>query len=305
MDERPKIVVIAGMTATGKSDLAVAIARKFNGEIVSADSRQVYRGLDLGTGKIRKREMRGVPHHLLDIADPRRAYSVSRFQNAGRKAVADILRRGKLPVIVGGTGFYIDSLVYDIRFPAVKPDYTLRKKLDRQTTGQLVLELKNIDPKRVESIDTKNRVRLIRAIEIATLYGPVEPLTTSTPYDPLWVGLTCNRDILQERVSARLKKRIRAGMLKEFENLHKNGLSYARMEALGLEYRFGSRLLRKLVTRREFEEQLTNEIMRYAKRQMTWFKRKSAIHWITLDKTNEAIDLVAEFLQNNTIHSTP
>lgn len=292
-----KIVVIVGMTATGKSDLAVRLARVFNGEVVSADSRQVYRGLDLGTGKITRREMRGVPHHMLDVADPKRPYNAARFQKNGRKIISDILRRGKIPIIVGGTGFYIDALVYDIDFPAVAPNFRLRKKLEKLSTEELLQHLQKLDPKRAKEIDVKNRVRLIRAIEIATLFGLVRPLTKKTPYDVLWLGLRTNDADLRERIAIRLKKRLRAGMIQEFSRLHKGGLSYRRMEELGLEYRFGARLLQGKLSRKVFETELAKEIRRYAKRQMTWFRKNPNIIWFTPENTFAIEAVVRDFLQ--------
>lgn len=296
MHTPPKVVVIVGTTATGKSDLAVALARRFHGEVVSADSRQVYRGLDLGTGKITKSEMRGVPHHMLDVVDPRRPYSAARFQREARKAIRGILRRGKLPIIVGGTGFYIDALIFDMEFPRVKPDFALRRRLEKLSLDELVSRLRALDPKRLETIDAKNRVRLVRAIEIATLYGPVKPLTISSPFDALWIGLTADKETFKERVKLRIHKRIRRGMFKEFERLHLDGLSYRRMEELGLEYRHGARYLRGEIDRETFIADLTRDILRYAKRQMTWFKRNTDIHWLSIENLGSAADLVAGFL---------
>ena len=224
-DEKPKVIAIVGPTATGKSDLAVVLAKQYGGEIISADSRQVYRGLDIGSGKVTKKEMQGIPHHLLDVADPKRVYSVARFQRDGRKAIAGILKRGKIPIVVGGTGFYVDALLLDMQFPNVKPDLTLRKKFETLTTEELFCKLETLDPRRAEEIDEHNRVRLIRALEIATLYGPVAPLTTSSPYDIYWIGIRAETDALKERIALRLKKRMRSGMIAEFKFLHEQGLS--------------------------------------------------------------------------------
>ena len=167
----PKIIAIVGPTASGKSDLAVKIARKYNGEIISADSRQVYRGLNIGTGKITKHEMLGVPHHLLDVADPKKRFTVADFKTLADKAIADISSRGKLPIICGGTGLYIDILTSGFVLPDVPPNPTLRKKLGQKTAAQLFVILKKLDPKRAENIDQTNSVRLIRAIEIAKVFG--------------------------------------------------------------------------------------------------------------------------------------
>ena len=289
MERKPKILAVVGPTATGKSDLAVALARRFGGEIVSADSRQVYRGLDLGTGKIGRSEMRGVPHHLLDVADPKRVYSVARFQRDGRKAIAGILSRGKLPIVVGGTGFYIDALLLDMKFPEVKPDPRLRERLAKLSAAELFARLTALDPRRAEEIDRNNPVRLVRAIEIATHYGPVAPVTTSSPYDIVWLGLRTDRETLAERIASRLAKRMRRGMRAEFARLREGGLSARRMEALGLEYRYGSRLISGGITKEEFMTSLAREILRYAKRQMTWWKRNADIRWFDVVTDVDAI----------------
>lgn len=294
MEQKPRIIVIVGPTATGKSDLAVELAKKYNGEIISADSRQVYRGLDIGSGKISKKEMRGIPHFLLDIASPKQSYTATKYKRDGKRAIDEIIKRNKLPIIVGGTGFYIDTLVYDLEFPNVKPDRDLRTSLAKKSADELFAMLKKLDKKRARTIDQHNRVRLIRAIEIAKQFGEITPLKTTSPYDPLWIGLTCENTIMKERISERLKKRMKQGMVREFTQLHKNGLSYKRMEALGLEYRYGARLISKQINRKEFELQLVSEIAKYAKRQMTWFKRNKHIHWHDISNTGYLKDMVKD-----------
>ena len=272
----------------GKSDLGVLLAKHFGGEVVSADSRQVYRGLDIGSGKIAGKEMQGVEHHLLDIRDPKRTYSVAHFQRDARKVVRGILKRGKIPIVVGGTGFYLDALFTDMTLPKVKPDVALRKQLEMLKTNELITKLIAIDQRRADKIDTNNRVRLIRAIEIATHHGPVAPITTSSPYDVLYIGLrTSDNELLRERIMKRLAKRLRQGMLAEFKQLNQQGLSWKRMEMLGLEYRFGARLMQKQITKKEFIAQLSSEIYKYAKRQMTWFKRNKNIFWFDIKNVAE------------------
>ncbi len=279
--EKPNIIVILGPTATGKSDLAVSIAKKVGGEVISADSRQVYTGLDLGTGKITKKEKRGVPHHMLDVADPKREYSVARYTKEAKKIIKDILKRGKTPIICGGTGLYIDALVFNHTFPEVKPNKALRKILEKEPIETLVKRLRALDPQRLETIDQKNPVRLIRAIEIAETLGKVPALSPAdSPYDVTWIGLDTDTEILKERIEIRLKKRMKAGMLKEAEKLHTEGLSWKRMDALGLEYRYLAQLLKKEITREQFEQELALKILQYAKRQRTWFKRNKKIQWI-------------------------
>lgn len=276
----PKIIVIVGPTASGKSDLAVKIAKEKNGEVISADSRQVYKGLDIGSGKITKREMRGVFHHLLDVANPKKVFNVSDFKRLGQKAIGDILSRGKTPIIVGGTGFYIDALVYDMDIPEVPPNKSLREKLEKKSVEELFSELEILDPERASEIDAKNKVRLIRAIEIVDVLGKIPKVNKSEKFDIEWIGIDWPDEVLKERIRTRLLKRIKAGMIKEAENLHSKGLSYKRMEALGLEYRYMARYLKGEISRLEMISELETKIRQYSKRQRTWFKRNKNITWI-------------------------
>ncbi len=285
-----KILVILGPTATGKSDLAVKLARKYNGEIISADSRQVYKGLDIGTGKITKKEMRGVPHFMLDVVSPKKVFSVAEWKKQTEKIIADIISRGKLPVICGGTGFYIQSIVDDVILPEVPPNKILREKLERKTADELFLMLKKIDPRRAETIERENPVRLIRAIEIAIKLGKVPPLkpVSKMPFDILQIGLTLPFENLREKIHTRLISRMKKGMIAEAKNLHKNGLSWKRMRELGLEYRYLADLLENKLTNQELIKKLEIEIWHYAKRQITWFKRDKRIKWF---KSNQIKDI--------------
>jgi len=283
---KPVILVIVGPTASGKSDLAVTLAKKLNGEVVSADSRQVYTGLDIGTGKITTKEMRGVPHHLLDIADPKRTFTVVRYVKLADTAIQNILKRGKLPIVCGGTGFYIQALVDHIAFPEVPANKKLRKKLDSKTIPQLLAQLKKLDPKRFKQIsenesDRQNKRRIIRAIEVAkTRPADYELTEVESPYSPIFIGLNPPRDELRAKIRARLLKRLKAGMLDEARSLHRNGLSWKRMEDLGLEYRYMTRFLQGKISKEEMVEKLSIEIGKYAKRQMTWFGRDKRIKWL-------------------------
>lgn len=276
---QPKILVILGPTASGKSDLAVKLAKKMNGEVISADSRQVYRGMNIGTGKITKKEMSGIPHHLLDVADPKKVFSVDQYQKLAKRAIADILKRDKLPIICGGTGLYIDAVIDDFVLPQVPPNAKLRKNLAKKTVAELFTQLKKLDQKRAQNIDAKNPVRLIRAIEIAMALGQVPPLVKSQKYDCLKIGLNFDSKTLAEKIHLRLIKRLKAGMLAEVKNLHEQGVSWKRMESLGLEYRYLARFLQGKITKTEMIKQLENEIIKYAKRQMTWFKRDKKTKW--------------------------
>lgn len=298
--QKRKIIVIVGPTAVGKSALGVGLARKYSGEIISADSRQVYTGLDIGTGKITAREMKGVPHHLLDVANPKKQFSVAEYQALAREKIDDILFRGKLPIVVGGTGLYVQALVNDVSFPEVPPNLKLRKKLETKAVQEIFSILKKLDARRAKDIDPHNPRRLIRAIEIATTLGKVPPYKNSprTDINPLFVGLILSEEELKKRIAARLQSRINDGMLKEAKNLHTRGLTWKRMEELGLEYRYMSRHLRGLISREEMIMQLQSEIWRYAKRQMTWFKRNTEIKWFSPKQTAIIEGRVRNFLKS-------
>jgi tRNA dimethylallyltransferase len=279
MEEKPKILVVVGPTATGKSDLAVQLAKTFNGEVVSADSRQVYAGLDIGTGKVTAKEMAGIPHHMLSVVPPETIYSVSEYRDAAEKAITEILARGKLPIVCGGTGFYIQALVDGIQLPDVPPNPELRESLASFTTPALFEKLLLLDPDFASIVDKHNPHRLIRAIEIASVLGRVPALLRNPLYDPCFIGITCDLYTLRDRIHARLLARIDAGMVAEAMRLHDGGLTYERMELLGLEYRYLARHLKGNLSLDEMTLELEGEIMQYAKRQLTWFKRDDRIRW--------------------------
>ena len=277
---KPKVLVILGPTSSGKSALAVELARKFGGEVISADSRQVYRGLDIGTGKITKREMNGVPHHLLDEASPHRIFTADDFVNRARTAVRDVLKRGKLPIVAGGTGFYIDALVGRIVLPNVPPNKKLRVRLEKKSAAQLYALLKKKDPRRAKAIEPHHKRRLIRALEIAASIGK-SPTARSylAVYDAFWVGIVPPVKELEKKIAIRLFARIRQGMVAEAKRLHAAGLSYKRMEQLGLEYRSLARLLQGIITRKQMVEELNRSIRKYAIRQMRYWKRNKDVRW--------------------------
>lgn len=276
-----KIIVVAGPNASGKSDLGVQIAKKIGGEVISADSRQVYRGMDIGTGKTTKKEMAGIPHHLLSITSPKRGFNISHFKKLAEKKIKEIIARGHVPVIVGGTGFWTDTLVYDFNLPEVRPDKKLRAELEKQSVEKLFSRLKKLDPERADSIDRKNKRRLVRALEIVLLSKkPVPKLKKAPKYDTLFIGIKKDKKELESRIYKRLLKRLDRGMIEEVKKLHKSGVSWKRLDDFGLEYRFISRYLRGRLTYDEMVTQLFSAIKKYAKRQMTWFKRNKSINWV-------------------------
>jgi tRNA dimethylallyltransferase len=275
-----KIVVILGPTASGKTAYSIKLAKKINGEIISADSRQVYKGLDLGTGKVTKKEMSGIRHYLLNVADPKKKFTVHEYVKLAEKAIGDIISRGKVPIICGGTGFYIQALVDGLIIPEVPPNIKLRKKMEKMSIAKMLSILKKFDPKRYRTIDRNNPRRIIRAIEIATALGKVPLLKSVSKYDPEFIGITLPKEILRERIHKRLLDRLKAGMINEVRNLHTKGLSWKRMEELGLEYRFIARFLQNKITKEEMIKQLETASNQYAKRQMTWFKRDKRLRWM-------------------------
>ena len=292
--KKQPLVAIVGPTASGKSALAVGLARKFNGEIISADSRQVYRGLDIGTGKITKREQLGVPHHLIDVAEARRQFSVVDFQRLAKTAIQKIAEKNRIPFLVGGTGFWIDAVAYDLRLPQVPPNRKLRAILAAKSPAELMAELKRIDPRRAKTIEQKNPRRLIRAIEIAKAIGRAPELKKRSPYRMLWIGVKPDDKKLKRLIRRRLFKHIGAGMILEAEKLKKNALSWKRFYELGLEYRFLADYLRGQITKNELIGRLKTATRQYARRQMTWFNRNHSINWVK--NAEEAEKLARNFL---------
>ena len=295
--KKPKIVAVLGKTATGKSDLAVLLAQKWGGEVISADSRQIYRGLDLGSGKITKKEMRGIPHHLLDVTSPKKQFSVSEYKNLADKAIGEIISRGKLPIICGGTGLYIDAVLKNIVVPEVPPNKKLRKVLEKKTISQLFTILKKLDSRRAKEIDANNPRRLIRAIEIATALGSIPYLEVQPPsWDALKIGIDLPDEVLKKKVHARLLVRIKKGMVAEVKNLHKNGLSWKRLESLGLEYKYLALYLQNKITKNEMLLGIEKNTWQYAKRQATWFKRDREIKWFRPSEKVKISKEAGEFL---------
>ncbi len=304
-----KIIVIVGPTASGKSALAVSLAKKYsaqggpasgwNGaEIISADSRQVYKGLDIGSGKITASEMKNINHHLLDVVSPKKTFTAADFQRLGRKALKQIWLKNKLPIVCGGTGLYINSLILDYSIPQVRPRPELRKELEAKTTARLFTELKKFDPERAKNIDKNNRRRLIRALEITMTTGkPIPPLKIKTivpPENILWLGLQPETEILKNKIEKRLDQRLEHGLIEEVRCLHEQGLSWQKLEDFGLEYRWLAYFLQGKMDYDSMKNSLALEIRHYSKRQITWFRKNKEIHW--LKDYSEAEKLTNDFL---------
>lgn len=278
-----KIIVILGPTASGKSSTAIKLAQKFNGEIISADSRQIYRGMDIGSGKITPQEKALIPHYMLDIVSPKTDFSVTKFKKRADKYIEDILKRGNLAIICGGTGFWISAIVDNIVYPEVKPDWKLRKELEKESLEDLFEKLKKIDPQRAKTIDTKNKVRLIRAIEICQTLGsvPFKKEVINSKYDFLQIGILRDKEALHQRIKLNVEQRFKSGMIAEVENLKKSGLSWKKIESFGLSFKLIPQFIRgEIKTIPELKEKIYLAEKNYAKRQITWFKRDKRIKWI-------------------------
>jgi tRNA dimethylallyltransferase len=294
-----KLIVVAGPTATGKSDLGIKLAHQFNGEIISADSRQVYKGMDLGTGKVKTEPTEktndlekklgqclsgNVVHYLLDVADPKKEiFNMAKFQNLAYQAIDLILSKDKLPFLVGGTMLYIDAVVEG--FSSVgKKDESLRKDLQSKSLSDLKEILKKIDQRSFNRLDINNKYRLIRAIETKRLTGKsfLDAKTKSAPnFDYLKLVLNpFSREKLYQQIDKRVDIRLEEGMVEEIKQLHKNGLSYNRMDKLGLEYRYISRYLKGELKKDEMTKILKEKTHGYARRQLTWWRNDKEAIWI-------------------------
>lgn len=300
------IIVITGPTASGKSDCAVLVAQFLNralvdnktftgAEILSADSRQIYKLLNVYSNKTTPEEMRGIPHYGINIASPRRTFSVSQYQTYGRKVLRRMFRNRKLPIICGGTGYYIDSLLFESQFPEVKPNPELRKKLEKQSNEELFSQLQKLDPRRAETIDANNPHRLIRALEIVLSTGkPVPELVQNSPYDILMIGLKPNDEIIQKKLRKRIAKKLDA-MIAEVKHLHEQEhISFKQFEKIGMGYRLLAAFIQGKITKEQLSEQIYREEWHYVRRQMTWFRHYKNIAWI--EKQTEAIALAGKFI---------
>ena len=337
MDELPKIIVLLGPTASGKTDLGIILAKKFNGEIISADSRQVYRGMSVGTGKpngvwqdgqrqgilrvvypdprvgaqddgdvqddnARKREyiVEGVPHYLMDIIEPDEDFTLSDFKKMAEEKIWDILKRGKMPIIVGGTGLYVWSIVDNLDMPAVAPDAALRVELEKKSLEEQVKLLEEKDPETAKKIDLKNPRRVLRALEVCLDSGKsfVEQRKQAPPlFNALQIGLNWPRTEIYERIEKRIDGQIKDGWVGETEDLVKAGFDWKLPSMSGIGHKQLGEYLRGEKTLEKAIEEIKQKTRNYAKRQVTWFKRDKRIKWIDKNNLDEAIELVKNFIK--------
>ncbi|OGC88429.1 tRNA (adenosine(37)-N6)-dimethylallyltransferase MiaA [Candidatus Adlerbacteria bacterium RIFOXYC1_FULL_48_26] len=289
---KSKVIAVVGPTASGKTALGIFLAQKLKGEVISADSRQIYKGLAAIARVPDKKERAGIPHHLIEFASPKRLYSAGEFKKHAEKIIADIGKKKHVPIVVGGTGFYADSLLRGFSLPEVEPNKKLRASLAKKTPAQLFSMLKKLDAKTAARIDAKNPARLVRAIEIAKAIGNVPELISDSPYEVLWLGLRPTEAKHEKAIRAGVTNRLNA-MLREAKKL-RTSLSKKHIAALGFELIPLLAYLDKKITKAELVEQLVRSELGYVKRQMRWFKRREDIRWVK-NKT-EALRQVRAFL---------
>ena len=297
MSGYPKVVAVVGTNASGKSALGVELAKRYDAEIISADSRQVFRGLDLGSGKITQEEMQGVPHHLIDVREPNEFFSMADFQRMSYTAIDGILARGRLPMIVGGTGLYVDSVLDGYLLSDREPDLAYRAELEKLTTPQLYDMLLTLVPD--AQVDKNNRNRVMRMIE--RIHDGDDAVPGKQPrYRSLRLGVSWPREVLAQRIDERLKMRVEQGMIEEVQGLMDRGATKEFLLGLGLEYRFITQYLTGAIPDRdEMLRLLAIAIKQFAKRQMTWFRRNPDIVWLDMagDPLGQACEAIDAFLR--------
>jgi tRNA dimethylallyltransferase len=292
-----KIIIIVGPTASGKTACAIELAEHFNGEVISADSRQVYHDLDIGTEKITTDEMRGIPHHLIGHVDVNDVYTAASFAKDAERLIEDIAGRGKVPIIAGGTFFYIDALMGAAVLPEVPPDSEFREKMELLPAATLFGALEKLDPRRAAEIDPQNKRRLIRALEIVKALGVVPPpVQADAPHDALWIGLSVPKEELRVRLAARAERALERGLIEETKQLLESGVSKERLEEIGLEYPLVMEYLDNTISKESLLQKLTEKNWQYANRQLSWLKRNQEIQWVT--STDEALKLTGQFLSS-------
>lgn len=295
----PPLVIIAGPTASGKSAAAVNLAGRVAGSVISADSMQVYRGMDIGSAKITREEMRGIPHYLIDCTEPWEEWNVVRFKKEAGAAAAEIRREGRLPILCGGTGFYIQALLYDIDFTEMEEDAGLRNALlaeaAAQGPGALHARLREIDPEAAESIHPNNVRRVIRALEFARQSGGArisehnaQERQKPPAYDALFFVLTMDRQKLYARIEERVDRMLKEGLEREVRELKERGLTAGSTSMQGLGYKEILRALDGECSMEEAREQMIRSTRHFAKRQLSWFRRERDVIWVDTDQFDSA-----------------
>ena len=304
MSDKNKIIVILGPTASGKTALAVELARKLDGEIVSADSRQVYRGMDIGTGK--DLESYGdLPYHLIDVADPKEVFDLAQFKKLAEAAITDITSRAKVPIVVGGTGLYLEALISNFQLAEVPADNSLREDLEHKTIEELFGMIQKYNTSfaaNINNSDLNNKRRLIRYVEVFANSGQVTKKAESL-YETLIIGLDCPKEELQSRIEDRLMKRLdEQEMVEEVNDLNRQGVTWERLASFGLEYKFIAWYLQDKIDYEEMVLRLQKASWQFAKRQLTWFRRwersGQKINWIGPDDGARAYELALRFLRD-------
>lgn len=305
--ERKKLVVIIGPTAVGKTKLSIDIAHRLNGEIISGDSMQIYKGMDIGTAKITKEEMEGIPHHLIDIKKPDDVYSVAEFQETARLLINEITDKNKMPMIVGGTGLYIQSVLYDYQFTESPSDPEFRKKLELELSekGEQAIHqlLAQVDPESAEKIHPNNTRRVIRALEIfhctkISMHEHLKQQENKLLYDVALIGLTMDRDLLYQRINDRVDIMVENGLINEVKGLYNQGLGDTQsIKAIG--YKEIYDYFDGKVSYNEALNQLKQNSRRYAKRQLTWFRNKMDVKWFDMTppiKNEQMVDEIFSYI---------
>jgi tRNA dimethylallyltransferase len=299
------LVVILGPTASGKTQLAAKLAYDLHGEIISADSRQVYKNMDIGTGKDLNQYIindRRIPHHLIDIVAPESEFNLFEFQNRFYKIFREIIEKKNLSVLVGGTGLYLEAVLTGYDMPRVPKDQELRKELNRKSKDELKKILLALKPHLHNKTDLEDSERLIRAIEIERARSIKYQDQAEKPYiDAVVFGIRWDRSTLRQRITVRLKERLEQGMIEEVMNLHTTGLAWTKLENFGLEYRFISQYLQRIITFDEMKNRLNTAIHQFAKRQETWFRRMEkkgiVINWLQSNDYSLLKESVMKYLQ--------
>lgn len=301
---KPKIVVICGPTASGKTALSIELAKRIGGEIVSADSMQIYQDMNIGSAKVTKKEMQGIKHHLIDIVSPEERYSVADFKKDAKQAIEEILAKGKTPIIVGGTGLYINALIYEIEYPDIPVDEEYRKqlqKIEREQGLQVLYQrAMDIDPEATQKISENDSKRTLRILEIYHATGKTktqqdrESRTKDIPYDYKVFVIDIEREQLYNRINSRVDKMIEQGLIQEVAELLDKYHSFpTAMQAIG--YKEVKEYLDNQISKEEMIEKIKQESRRYAKRQLTWFRKDKSFIWLDgLKNTQENIDIILE-----------